>query len=341
MMKVTTVKAAALTTILLLAALVSILFIFVIGGGDGDRKLGSIPLPGIKLASAAQAEALALVVPVLNIETVGILTHLDLDIDGANPFSLQPGSGDSAGFLNTVREHLVGTTGIGSIEELQDNFLRARWCVPHREGCTNIRLFVDSSGKIVSFLTRGEPTGRIAQFGGLDAISPSLRDDNFDNVLVGGVTTKGGIKELIGLFGNEIPNGLDTVPSGGGQNLQQQIIWFNFGQPEADRLLMISKARGEAGTSTVNIALPPPVQANVKEVSFAHDSPHVTACCPRTKLFLNGSEISNQLFDRIDFTTGFFNLSSFKATPAHEMRLKLDTTSASTAAALAILYESP
>ena len=205
MMKVTTVKAAALTTILLLAALVSILFIFVIGGGDGDRKLGSIPLPGIKLASAAQAEALALVVPVLNIETVGILTHLDLDIDGANPFSLQPGSGDSAGFLNTVREHLVGTTGIGSIEELQDNFLRARWCVPHREGCTNIRLFVDSSGKIVSFLTRGEPTGRIAQFGGLDAISPSLRDDNFDNVLVGGVTTKGGIKELIGLFGTRYP----------------------------------------------------------------------------------------------------------------------------------------
>ena len=96
MMKVTTMKAAAVTTILLLAALVSLLFIFVIGGGDGERKLGSIPLPGIKLASAAQANVLAQALA-LDTSTVGMMAHLDLDIDGLNPLGLAAGAGSQPG----------------------------------------------------------------------------------------------------------------------------------------------------------------------------------------------------------------------------------------------------
>ena len=119
MMKVTTVKAATLTTIILVAVLVSLLFVFVLGGEDGGKKLGSIPLPGIKLASAAQADALALAAPSLDTTRIGLLVHLDLDIDGANPFGLQPGTGANAGFLFEVKAHLGS---IGQNLDIGDNF---------------------------------------------------------------------------------------------------------------------------------------------------------------------------------------------------------------------------
>ena len=77
--------------IILVAALLSLLLVFTLRGGSND-KLGSF-LPGITLATEAEAAALAQAVPALNTEKVGLLTHLDLDIDGANPFQLQPGTG--------------------------------------------------------------------------------------------------------------------------------------------------------------------------------------------------------------------------------------------------------
>jgi len=79
--------------IILVAALLRLLLVFTLRG-DSNDKLGSF-FPGITLATEAEAEAAALAqaVPALNTEKVGLLTHLDLDIDGANPFQLQPGTG--------------------------------------------------------------------------------------------------------------------------------------------------------------------------------------------------------------------------------------------------------
>ena len=45
--------------IILAAALISLLFVFVVGGEPGTSKReSSLPMPGIKLASAAQAKPL-------------------------------------------------------------------------------------------------------------------------------------------------------------------------------------------------------------------------------------------------------------------------------------------
>ena len=151
MPKVTTFKAVTLTTIILVAVLVSLLFVFVIGGGDGGRKLGSIPLPGIKLASAAQANVLAQTLA-LDTSTAGMMAHLDLDIDGLNPLGLSSGEGTSPGFLSSVKERLVGTNGIASVQDFGDNFIIARWCVPNRVNCVNINLYVDSAGHIAAYL---------------------------------------------------------------------------------------------------------------------------------------------------------------------------------------------
>ena len=49
MTRVTAIKATAVTVLLLAAALISLLFVFVIGGESGGNKLGSLPLPGLSL----------------------------------------------------------------------------------------------------------------------------------------------------------------------------------------------------------------------------------------------------------------------------------------------------
>ena len=267
MTRITTTRMATVG-IILVAALLSLLLVFTLRGGSDD-KLGSF-FPGITLATEAEAAAMAAAVPALNTEKVGLLTHLDLDIDGANPFKLQPGTGDNPGFLNTVREHLVGASGIGSVIVLQDNFVIATWCVANRLGCITINLFVDSTGNIVAYLGRGEASARMWQAQALDTDFPQLTNANFDSNLVGGSLAPGGMREILGLFGigtsPQIPDGLDTVIPGTGSpgtKLRDDITWFHFGLPSADRMLMIGKAVGEPSTQIVNIALPPAVQNGV------------------------------------------------------------------------------
>lgn len=84
MTRVTTTRMATVG-IILVAALLSLLLVFTLRGGSDD-KLGSF-FPGITLATEAEAAALAAAVPALNTEKVGLLTHLDLDIDGPTPSS--------------------------------------------------------------------------------------------------------------------------------------------------------------------------------------------------------------------------------------------------------------
>ena len=206
--------------IILVAALLSLLLVFTLRGGSTDN-LGSF-FPGITLATEAEAAALAQAVPALNTEKVGMLAYLDLDIDGDNPFGLQPGVGDTAGFLNTVREHLLDTKGIGSAVEVQDNFVQATWCVPNRVSCITIHLFVASDGNIVAFLPRGTASAAIWQAAALDIQFPQLTDDTFDTNLVGGVISPGGFKEVLGLFPTKFPDGINTVIPGGRHQTEGQ-----------------------------------------------------------------------------------------------------------------------
>ena len=342
MMKVTTIKVATITTIILVAVLVSLLFVFVFGGEDGGKKLGSIPLPGIKLASAAQADALALAAPSLDTDTIGLLSHLDLDIDGTNPFGLQPGTGANPGFLFDVKAHL-GV--IGQNLDIGDNFVITRWCVPNREGCTNIRIYADSDGNIASYLgwhpqdlPQREPSARAWQAEALDINFPVLTNDNFDTVHVGGVQSPGGIKEVLGVAGL----GLAT-PAGAG-TLKDQVTWFHFGLPTADRLLMVGKALGIPGTSTVNLGLPPGVQAGVLEVSFALYSLGTTTGTTE-RLKLDGTTLAtNRGHIQTDRQSGFVDVSNFGANPSHFMDLTMDPRASnlgSTGAVLMIIYDDP
>ena len=57
MTRVTAIKATAVTVLLLAAALISLLFVFVIGGESGGNKLGSLSLPGLSLGLTAEAKA--------------------------------------------------------------------------------------------------------------------------------------------------------------------------------------------------------------------------------------------------------------------------------------------
>ena len=342
---VTTTRMAAVG-IILVAALLSLLLVFTLRGGSHD-KFGSF-FPGITLATEAEAAALAQAVPALNTEKVGLLAHLDLDIDGANPFQLQPGTGDNPGFLNTVREHLVGTSGIGSVVVLQDNFVIATWCVKNRTGCITVNLFVDSTGNIVAYLSRGAPSARIWQAQSLDTQAPQLTNANFDTNLVGGALAPGGLKEVLGLFGTgtspQIPGGLDAVIPGTQTKLREKITWFHFGHPLAYRLLMIGKAFGQPSVQTINIALPPAVQAGIVEVSFQAYGVDGD-CCHDALLRLDGTQLYRDSDLRGDsLSSGFVDLGKFKTTQAHAMQLELEPTtgkSGSTGAALLILYDVP
>ena len=57
MTKVTAIKTTAVTVLLLAAAFVSLLFVFVIGGEEGGKKIGSLPVPGISMGLTAEAMA--------------------------------------------------------------------------------------------------------------------------------------------------------------------------------------------------------------------------------------------------------------------------------------------
>ena len=253
MTKATVIKLGALIILILATALVSLIFVFVVGGGSGDDQGGSsLSLPSIKLASTAQANVLAQTLA-LDTSTAGMMAHLDLDIDGLNPLGLSSGSGTSPGFLSSVKERLVGTNGIASLLDFGDNFIIASWCVPNRVNCVNIKLYVDSDGNIAAYLGPTEPSARIWQAGALAVDNPALTDVNFDNILVGGPfsVSQGGIKEVLDSVVLTLGTTINAIP------LHDKITYFHFGlvpgviQPE--RLLMMGKAFTASNTTrTIN-----------------------------------------------------------------------------------------
>ena len=328
--------------IVLLAALVSLLFVFVVGGVPGGGNSVSAA-PGIKLASAAQANVLAQTLA-LDTSTIGIIAHLDLDIGGANPLGLTPGTGDGS-FFKTVRDHFVGTGGIGAgIDQLGGNFLIANWCIPNRAGCTNIKVYLDSAGNIAAYLTRGEASALVWQAEVLDYSNPTLSNANFDTVLVGGATTtsRGGIKEALTAVGES----LGTLV--GGVSLHDQITWFHFGLQggvlEADRLLMIGKAHGISNTTkVVNFALPEDIRQRVLEVSYSF---YATAgqCCGTPYVDLDNVRLrSGNRMDSNSYFGGFISsVTTFNERTAHNMQVHKPTSSSgSVGAALMIIYDAP
>ncbi len=329
--------------IILAAALISLLFVFVVGGEPGTSKReSSLPMPGIKLASAAQANVMAQTLA-LDTSTVGIIAHLDLDIDGANPLGLTPGTGDGS-FFKTVRDHLVGTGGIGAaIDELGGNYVIAIWCVPNRIGCINVRIYADSAGNVAAYLTRGEPSARVWQAQALDFNNPALTNSNFDTVLVGGPfsVSKGGIKEMLLAIGES----LGTLV--GGVSLHDQITWFHFGLQggviQADRLLMIGKANGQQNsTKTVNFALPEDMRARVLEVSWAFYSAGGASYDGRWLNLDGGRQITLGSYYGGESTAAIIgNLTTFNARAAHSLAVHMANTSGSVGAALMIIYDDP
>ena len=141
--------------------------------------------------------------------------------------------------------------------------------------------------------------------------------------------------------------GLGLATPAGAATLKDQVTWFHFGHLTADRLLMVGKAVGIPSTVTVNLGLPPGVQAGVLEVSFSHYAFGAPCCPSAATLNLDGVRISNNNIRRDiapDLQTGFVDVGVFKANPSHFMDLTMNPTNTnqgSTGAVLMIIYDDP
>ena len=136
MTRVTPIKVAALTILVLAAALVSLLFVFVVGGEPAGKKLGSLPLPGFSLGLTAEASA--------------ALQAGGTAFPGPDPAGFAAiWSGDASTMdLVAVRDATLrvnGTArrvGFGNLIDLGDNFFIADVDIKNITGANRVRLFV-------------------------------------------------------------------------------------------------------------------------------------------------------------------------------------------------------
>ena len=335
MARVTTIRVGAMTILILVAALISLLFVFVIGGEDGGKKLGSLPLPGISLGLTAEARA--------------SLQAIDA-FPGPDPAGFAAiWSGDAALMdITAAREAILQTSGasgrrsgVGSIVEVGNNFFISDVPIRNITGINTVRLFVsqpasgdtgDTRAWVVAFYlhTGGarNPTVHSAALAwNAVALGPDL-----DNPLVAidRLTNVDAIHEVTDVLG------LDPV------DVFSSITWFHFGFPQATNFAMMAKARGTVGTSVVSFALPAgTVLHEVSAMKYVMRHP----CCntlTSSSLFVDGATIfDNTLADRKEYTflTGSFD-SSFNP---HTMSVTHQSVSdlGSTGAGLAFLYHVP
>ena len=134
MTNATTIKVGAVTILILVAALISLLFVFVVGGEAGGKKIGSVPLPGLSLGLTAEARA--------SLQAINAFP-------GPNPAGFAAIWSGDASVMNVtaVREAILQTSGtrrsgVGSIVEVGNNFLISDVPIRNITGNTTVRLFV-------------------------------------------------------------------------------------------------------------------------------------------------------------------------------------------------------
>ena len=334
MTKVTAIKTTAVTVLLLAAAFVSLLFVFVIGGEEGGKKIGSLPLPGISMGLTAEAMA--------SLQATNAFP-------GPNPAGFAAiWSGDGSLMnLTAARESILQTSGAsgrragaGSIVEVGDNFFISDVPIRNITGNTTVRLFVSQPASGDTGDTRAWVVGFFLHTGG--ARNPNVHsaaqawnpiDHGFDLqiplIAIDRLTNVDAILEVTDVLG------LDPAV------VFNSVTWFHFGFPQATNLALMAEARGIKGTSDVSFALP--ASAVIDEVSaMKYVKRHPSfSILQRSILLVDGTTIfDNTSGDRKEyaFLTGSFD-PSFNP---HTMTVTHSVTdNGSTGAALAFLYHVP
>ena len=335
MTRVTAIKATAVTVLLLAAALVSLLFVFVIGGEEGGKKIGSLPLPGLSLGLTAEARAALL----------GNAAFPETEAGFAAILSMPPEDMD----VDAVRDALlIGSptplsrvSGLGTLRQLGNNFFVADVSIVDLIGTVTVWLFVsqpasgdtgDTSAWVVAYFLRGtSPAANSAALSwnpielGRERENPLTEIDRFIN--------SDAILDVLAILRNA-----GLVSSAEAATLESQVSWYHFDKPSATNLLMIASSRRSIGTDTTRFGLP--ASAVFDEVSvFKYVTLGLNCCFPQSRLVLDGSTIiqtaSNAHRKQYAFVPGFNN----PPLDVHTMILaQTQSNEGSTSAVLALLY---
>ena len=298
MTRATTVRIVSIALILT-AALVSLLFTYVVGGSGNDSK-SSLPLPGISLGLTAEAQGLLAPGAAFPSTQAGQSSY----VTGA-PVT-------TSGKLSQTVDSLL-TNNPGSrlsdffINNMGDNFALVIVRVPNVAGLisTEPHVYIDTGGRVVAFFRNDQNASALMQWNVVaDLESGTFQPTGIDTTVL--LDALQATLETAGLSGAALDAKMATVKH------------YNFEYPQATGLLLVANTKGSAGEEVATFAVP--AAWTIYEVAWSYY--HYRSASngsPYTGMYLDGTRFAHPYYWTV--TNGQASVGAFIARAAHSYKI--------------------